>query len=134
MTTANNNGKTEDELTKLNELFAKRYTDEDPEYTEMAVRSNSPPILDDWQQERNTHRATRSDRPNQRRPYVNYQQHRSYSNDHRRDRNAYQPYQDYPNDRGHYRDHSNNRRDDRDRSSHDRQYRDRSPHSRDSRR
>jgi len=120
MTTINDNKKITEELEKLNELFAKRYTDEDEEYILTTQRSNTPPIVDDWPQERHTRRAQPFDNNNQRRyPSNNRQQNRNYSNDRRQ-------YRDEPNDRRQYRDDSNNRQQHRNFSNHNRQHRDRS--------
>jgi hypothetical protein len=44
----------QEELEKLNKLFAKRYTDEDIQM--METRSASPPIVDDWNQGKNNYR------------------------------------------------------------------------------
>jgi hypothetical protein len=66
-----------EELDKLNKLFAKRYTDEDKEYIQMAnAGSTSPPIVDDWGQQ------------NQRRHYANDR----YRNHYHRDRSRSPPY------------------------------------------
>ncbi len=59
------------ELEKLNQLFSNRYSDEDIQMGKS--RSTSPPIIDDWNQEKNSYR-------NQRHYYSNhYQQDRSRS-------------------------------------------------------
>ncbi len=65
-----------EELEELNKLFAKRYTDEDEEYIQMVkTPSTNPPIVDDWDQNKNNSR-------NQRRDYTN-NQYRSHSYDNR---------------------------------------------------
>jgi len=123
MTTKNTNEKTaEEELEKLNKLFAKRYTDEDEEYISAAQRASTPPIVDDWPQERRTHRPQQFDNNNQRRyPSNDRPQYRNYSNDRQQHRN-------YSNHRPQYRNSSNDdHRQYRDSSSYNRQYRDRSP-------
>jgi len=143
MTTKNTNEKTtEEELEKLNKLFAKRYTDEDEEYISAGQRASTPPIVDDWPQERRTHRLQQFDNNNQRRypsndrpQYRNYsndrQQHRNYSNDRLQYRdysNDRQQHRNYSNDRQQYRNSSNDdHRQYRNSSSDNRQYRDRSP-------
>jgi hypothetical protein len=99
MTTTNDNKHTE-ELAKLNETFANRYTDEDKEYIEMTKRANSPPIVDDWGEDRNARRPQRFDNNNQRRHFSDHRRgHRNYSNDR-------QPYQTHSNDNRQYRDRS----------------------------
>jgi RNMT-activating mini protein len=117
-TTEDNEKKYSEELAKLNELFAKRYTDEDEEYIKMTKhRSNTPPIVDDWSQQGRSNRGRqqynnnnqRRHFSNDRQQYGNHSNHHQYSNDHRQDRN-----------------YSNDNRRDRDRS--------RSPPYRDQRR
>ncbi|CAF1250321.1 unnamed protein product [Rotaria sp. Silwood1] len=90
MTTIENESKNEkisqdEELIRLNKLFANRYTDDDKEYIQMAKpRSKTPPIVNDWNQDKNNYR-------NQRRVYskdhynnrYEYQQHRNHSHDNR---------------------------------------------------
>ncbi len=45
------------ELDKLNKLFINRYTDEDIQMYK--PRSTSPPIIDDWYQNKNSYRNQR---------------------------------------------------------------------------
>lgn len=84
----NENSSENEELIRLNNLFANRYTDEDEEYKRMAKpRSTTPPIVDDWGTKRNQGRNF----DNQRTHYNNnnrdrYQQNRQYSNDNYRPR------------------------------------------------
>ena len=65
MTTIQNKSKSEklseiEELAKLNELFANRYTNEDPEYVQMArSSSNTPPIVGDWSRCKNNYQGLR---------------------------------------------------------------------------
>ncbi|CAF0722215.1 unnamed protein product [Rotaria sp. Silwood1] len=92
MTTKDDNIKNEndiDELKKLNELFSKRYTNEDDEYVQMIQRSNSPPVVHDWNQERNTHRPQQFNHNNHHRRY--------FSNDRQSHRNSSNHYHSYRN-------------------------------------
>jgi hypothetical protein len=70
-----------EELDKLNKLFAKRYTDEDMEMAK--IRSTSPPIVDDWGQEKNNYRNQKC-----------YYSNNRYRNDnrYRRDRSRSPPH------------------------------------------
>ena len=91
MTTINDNesnGNSTDEIKILNELFAKRYTDEDEEYTKMSNLTNAPPIVDDWNDNRNSYRSRQFNNNNQQRyPSNNRRPNQSYhSNDRRGDR------------------------------------------------
>ncbi|CAF0755197.1 unnamed protein product [Rotaria sordida] len=94
MTTIDDNKKDEkdtEELKRLNELFSKRYTNEDEEYIQMTQRSNSPPVVPDWNQERNTHRSQQfnNNNNNQRRYFSNDRQsYRNFSNNHHSYRNS----------------------------------------------
>jgi hypothetical protein len=144
MTTTNDNKHTE-ELAKLNETFANRYTDEDKEYIEMTKRANSPPIVDDWGEDRNARRPQRFDNNNQRRHFSDHHRgHRNYSNDWGEDRSARRPQRfDNNNQRHHFSDHrrghrnySNDLQPYQTHSNYNRQYRDRSrsPHYHDKRR
>ncbi|CAF2868071.1 unnamed protein product [Rotaria sp. Silwood2] len=93
MTTTDDNKKHEkdmDELKRLNELFSERYTNEDEEYIQMIQRSNSPPVVNDWSQERNTHRPRQfnNNNNNQRRYFSNNREsYRTFSNTHHSYRN-----------------------------------------------
>ncbi|CAF0753742.1 unnamed protein product [Rotaria sordida] len=106
MTTIDDNKKNEkdtEELKRLNELFSKRYTNEDEEYIQMTQRSNSPPVVPDWNQERNTHRSQQFNNNN------NNNQRRYFSNDR-------QSYRNFSNNHHSYRNSSNNHHSSRNRS------------------
>ncbi|CAF1110463.1 unnamed protein product [Rotaria sordida] len=95
MTTIENQNQNEkisenEELVKLNKLFANRYTDEDKEYIQMAKpRPTTPPIVNDWGQDKNNYRNQRHYYSNDRHNNNNnnnryeYQQHRNHSRDNR---------------------------------------------------
>ncbi|CAF1331980.1 unnamed protein product [Adineta steineri] len=85
-----NNSSTVEELTQLNKLFAKRYTNEDKEYIQMSEPcSTGPPIVDDWGEDRKNYQNQRNRYTNNncynRNNQYDRQQHRNYSHD-RRDR------------------------------------------------
>lgn len=111
-TTTNDNGNHKNELDILNEIFANRYTEQDAEYNQTILRSNTPPIVQDWSNDR-TQQMNRNNRqyyPNNN----NRQQNRNYSADRRDDRPQHR---NYSNDRQHDRDRSNHHHgQDRDRS------------------
>lgn len=106
----------EDELTRLNKLFANRYTDQDEEYIKMAKpRSNTPPIVDNWSPQRNTYRNQQrynsNDRGQQRYNANDRSQQRYDSNDRNNNGNNYHRY-----DRRNYENRSYDNRYPRDRS------------------
>lgn len=108
-----NNQTSNEQLKELNQLFAKRYTDEDLEYQQMARRRNSPPIVDDWPGERQNSRTSRFNQNNNRRQhYPNQQQYSNYSSGQQpyRDRSYNrQQYSNYSSDQQWYGDRSYNR-------------------------
>ncbi|UJR22816.1 hypothetical protein I4U23_025846 [Adineta vaga] len=83
-----------EELVMLNKLFTKRYTDEDKEYIQMAEsHSKTPPILDDWDDDRNNYRNQRYRQNNHNRYHHQQRQYNNYSHDnrYRRDRSRSPP-------------------------------------------
>ena len=48
-TTSTNQDRQTEEIARLNQLFAQRYTDADEEYVDMKSKNYDPPVVPDWE-------------------------------------------------------------------------------------